>query len=144
MRQRAAQLDVPGEVVELATVLVRVSALPESSETQCRFWPAGWWSTGASPTTGSGDPGGPQRYTHSLLTAASGLEGAAALVDQGVCSGDAVAWRQAAAAIAADIDATAGALEIHLDGGGADAALAQPALLGGLDFVARRIDPTST
>jgi GH15 family glucan-1,4-alpha-glucosidase len=138
-----AQLDVPGEVVELATVLVRVSALPEELGNAVPLL-AGWlvehWR---EPDHGIWEiRGAPQRYTHSLLTAASGLEGAAALVDQGVCSGDAVAWRQAAAAIAADIDATAGALEIHLDGGGADAALAQPALLGGLDFVARRIDPT--
>ena len=51
-----------------------------------------------------------------------------------------LAW--SGGAIADDIGATAGPLEIHLDGGGADAALAQAALLGGLDFVAQRIDPT--
>jgi alpha,alpha-trehalase len=138
-----AQLDVPGEVIELATALARLSALPNElghAVPVLAGWLVRYWR---EPDHGIWEiRGAPQRYTHSLLTAASGLEGAAALVDQGVCSGDATAWRQAAAAIAADIDATAGALEIHLDGGGADAALAQAALLGGLDFVARRIDPT--
>jgi GH15 family glucan-1,4-alpha-glucosidase len=57
-------------------------------------------------------------------------------------SGDAVAWRRIASAIAADIGLAGGALEIHLDGGGADAALAQAAVLGGLNFVAARIEPT--
>ena len=85
--------------------------------------------------------GAPARYTHSLVTAASGLEGAAALADQRVVSGDADVWRRTAAAIAGDIGMTGGPLEIRLDGGGADAALAQAALLGGLDFVAARIGP---
>ena len=86
--------------------------------------------------------GAPARYTHSLVTAASGLDGAAALVDQRVVSGDAVAWRRTAAAIARDIGTTGGPLELRLDGWGADAALAQAALLGGLDFAAARIGPT--
>jgi alpha,alpha-trehalase len=86
--------------------------------------------------------GAPARYTHSLITATSGLESAAALVDQRVVSGDAGAWRNAAAAIASDLGSTGRALELRLDGGGADAALAQTALLGGLEIVARRIDRT--
>jgi GH15 family glucan-1,4-alpha-glucosidase len=138
-----AQLDVPGEVIELATALAGASALPDELSNAVPIlagWLAEHWR---EPDHGIWEiRGAPRRYTHSLVTAASGLEGAAALADQGLFPGDAASWRRAAAAIAADIGATAGALEIHIDGGGADAALAQAALLGGLDFVAERIDPT--
>jgi alpha,alpha-trehalase len=138
-----AQLDVPGEVIELATSLARESALPDELRVAVPIL-AGWlvqhWR---EPDHGLWEiRGTPARYTHSLITAASGLEGAAALADQRVISGDAAAWRHAAAAAAADLGTAGGALELRLDGGGADAALAQAALLGGLGVVAGRIDPT--
>jgi GH15 family glucan-1,4-alpha-glucosidase len=138
-----AQLDVPGEVIELATSLAQISALPEELGAAVPIL-AGWlvqhWR---EPDHGIWEiRGAPARYTHSLVTAASGLEGAAALVDRRAVSGDAAAWRRTAAAIAGDIGATGGPLELRLDGWGADAALAQAALLGGLDFAAARIGPT--
>ncbi|MFZ0178622.1 MAG: glycoside hydrolase family 15 protein [Candidatus Dormiibacterota bacterium] len=137
------QLDVPGEVIELATSLARESALPDELRVAVPIL-AGWlvehWR---EPDHGIWEiRGAPARYTHSLITAASGLEGAAALADQRVISGDAAAWRHAAAAAVADLGTAGGALELRIDGGGADAALAQAALLGGLDVVAGRIDPT--
>jgi GH15 family glucan-1,4-alpha-glucosidase len=138
-----AQLDVPGEVIELATSLAQLSALPDELGAAVPIL-AGWlvqhWR---EPDHGIWEiRGAPARYTHSLVAAASGLDGAAALVDQRVVSADAVAWRRAAAAIAGDIGTSGGPLELRVDGGGADAALAQAALLGGLDFVAARIGPT--
>jgi alpha,alpha-trehalase len=72
----------------------------------------------------------------------SGLSGAAALADRRLVAGDAAAWRQAAESATAAIGRTGGPLEIHLDGGGADSALAQVALLSGLEGVSARIDPT--
>jgi GH15 family glucan-1,4-alpha-glucosidase len=63
-------------------------------------------------------------------------------VDRHRVVGDAPAWRQAAGAATAAIGETGGALQIHLDGGGADAALAQAALLSGLESFGARIDPT--
>ncbi len=138
-----AQLDVPGEVIELATSLAEVSALPEELGAAVPIL-AGWlvqhWR---QPDHGIWEiRGAPASYTHSLVTAASGLEGAAALADQRVVRGDAAAWRRTAAAIAGDIGMTGGPLEIRLDGWGADASLAQAALLGGLDLVAARTGPT--
>jgi GH15 family glucan-1,4-alpha-glucosidase len=137
------QLDVPGEVIELATSLARESALPDELRVAVPIL-AGWLVQHCrEPDHGIWEiRGSPARYTHSLITAASGLEGAAALVDQRVVSGDAAAWRQAAVAVAADLGSSGAALELRLDGGGADAALGQAALLGGLDIVAERIDPT--
>ena len=138
-----AQLDVPGEVIELATSLAQVSALPDELAAAVPIL-AGWlvqhWR---EPDHGIWEiRGAPARYTHSLVTAASGLDGAATLADRRVVSGDAATWRRAAAAIAGDIGGAGGPLELRLDGWGADAALAQAALLGGLDFAAPRIDPT--
>ena len=53
-----AQLDVPGEVIELATALARHSALPEELGNAVPILAGGWWSTGANPTMGSGRSGG--------------------------------------------------------------------------------------
>jgi GH15 family glucan-1,4-alpha-glucosidase len=138
-----AQLDVPGEVIDLATSLARESTLPDelaAAVPMLAEWLVTHWR---EPDHGIWEiRGAPAPYTHSLITAMSGLEGAAALVDRRLVSGDAGAWRQAAAAITTTIRATRGPLELRLDGGGADAALAQAALLGGLDSVAGRIGPT--
>jgi alpha,alpha-trehalase len=87
--------------------------------------------------------GAPRRYTHSLITAASGLAGAADLAARGLVDGDGARWRRAAAQVVEDLDATGdGALQLRLDGGGADAGLAQLTLLGGLDAVRHRVAPT--
>ena len=137
-----AQLDVPGEVIELATALTRASALPDELAAAVPIlagWLAEHWR---EPDHGIWEiRGAPGRYTHSLVTALSGLRGAAALVGQRVVSGDAAAWRQTAAAIETDLD-SAGPLQLRLDGGGADAALAQAVLLGGLDTLGGRVAPT--
>ena len=138
-----AQLDVPGEVIELATSLTRASALPDELAAAVPVL-AGWlvhhWH---EPDHGIWEiRGAPARYTHSLITAVSGLEGAASLVDQRVVGGDATAWRQAATSIAREIGPSGGALQLRLDGGGADAALTQVALLGRLGAFSSRIGPT--
>ena len=138
-----AQLDVPGEVIELAASLAHVSALPEGLGAAVPILAGSLVQHWREPDHGIWEiRGAPARYTHSLVTAASGLDGAAALADQKVVSGDAAVWRGTAAAIARDIGTTGGPLELRLDGWGADAALAQAALLGGLDFAAARIGPT--
>jgi GH15 family glucan-1,4-alpha-glucosidase len=138
-----AQLDVPGEVIELATALAGAGALPGELAAAVPIL-AGWlvdhWP---EPDNGIWEiRGAAKRYTHSLLTAVSGLSGAAALADRRLVAGDAAAWRQAAESATAAIGRTGGPLEIHLDGSGADSALAQVALLSGLEGVSARIDPT--
>ncbi|MFI5284722.1 MAG: glycoside hydrolase family 15 protein [Candidatus Dormibacteria bacterium] len=139
---RQAQLDVPGEVIELATALTRASALPDELAAAVPIlagWLAKHWR---EPDHGIWEiRGAPARYTHSLVTALSGLHGAAALVDQRVVSGDAAAWRQTASAIEADLG-SGGPLQLRLDGGGADAALAQAVLVDALDTLAGRVAPT--
>ncbi len=138
-----AQLDVPGEVIELATSLAKAAALPAELATAVPVladWLVNHWT---EPDNGIWEiRGAPRRYTHSLLTAISGLTGAASLADGRRVAGDASAWRRAAAAATAVIGEGGGALQIHLDGGGADAALAQAALLSGLERFGTRIEPT--
>ena len=138
-----AQLDVPGEVIELATSLAQASALPDELATAVPIL-AGWlvehWR---APDHGIWEIRGPaRRYSHSLVTAISGLHGAAWLAEQRVVAGDTGAWRGTAASIIDNLGTSSGALEIHLDGGGADAALAQLALLGGVERLAARVAPT--
>jgi GH15 family glucan-1,4-alpha-glucosidase len=138
-----AQLDVPGEVIELATALAGHNALPEELAAAVPIfaeWLTRHWR---EPDSGIWEiRGKPSHYTHSLVTAISGLQGAAALVDSKLVAGDAGAWRKAAATISAQLGPTAGPLQLRLDGGGADAALAQAALLGGLDAVRPHVRAT--
>jgi alpha,alpha-trehalase len=138
-----AQLDVPGEVIELATALAARTALPEELAAAVPIL-AGWLTRHwREPDSGIWEIRGvPRRYTHSLVTAMSGLEGAAALAYSGVVAGDARAWQDAAATIGSELGATGAALQLRLDGGGADAALAQAALLGGLDSVRPHVSAT--
>jgi len=139
-----AQLDVPGEVIELATALAGRDALADELARAVRIL-ADWLTRHRrEPDSGIWEIRGmPRRYTHSLMTAISGLEGAAALADTRVVAGDARAWRDAAAMIGAEVGTnSAAALQLRLDGGGADAALAQVALLGGLDAVRPRMSAT--
>ena len=139
-----AQLDVPGEVIELATSLADMSAMPD--ELRAAVPLLGDWLTAHrhDPDYGIWEiRGAPRRYTHSLITAASGLAGAADLAARGLVSGDEAGWRRAAALVVEDLGATGeGALQLSLDGGGADAALAQLTLLGGLDALHNRVAPT--
>jgi alpha,alpha-trehalase len=138
------QLDVPGEVIELATVLAAEGALPEELAKAVPIL-AGWltrqWH---EPDSGIWEIRGmPRRYTHSLVTAISGLEGAAALAASDMVQGDARAWRGAAVTIGAELGTnSATALQLRLDDGGADAALAQVALLGGLEGVRPHMSAT--
>ena len=137
-----AQLDVPGEVIELATALAEASTLPDELVSAVPILAAWLVEHLRDPDNGIWEiRGEPARYTHSLVTAVSGLQGAVALADQRLVSGDALVWRRAAVAAAADLGAS-GALELRIDGGGADAALAQAALLGGLEAIAHRVDAT--
>ncbi len=137
------QLDVPGEVIELATALAAISALPDELATAVPAlanWVVQHWR---QPDHGIWEiRGDAVRYTHSRLTAASGLAGAAGLAERGLVTGDAFRWRATAAGIIEAIGTTGGALQLRLDGGGADAALAQVALLGGLEALAERVQPT--
>jgi GH15 family glucan-1,4-alpha-glucosidase len=138
-----AQLDVPGEVIELATALARVSALPEELGAAVPILAAWLVEHWREPDHGIWEiRGTPARYTHSLVAAVSGLHGAATLADQRAVSGSATEWRRVAAAAASDIGGGGRPLELRLDGGGADAALAQAALLGGLDTIAPSLHAT--
>ncbi|MGA8362645.1 MAG: glycoside hydrolase family 15 protein [Candidatus Dormiibacterota bacterium] len=137
-----AQLDVPGEVIELATALAEASALPDELVSAVPILAAWLVEHLRDPDNGIWEiRGEPARYTHSLVAAVSGLQSAVALADQRLVSGDALVWRRAALAAATDLGAS-GALELRIDGGGADAALAQAALLGGVDAIAHRVDAT--
>jgi GH15 family glucan-1,4-alpha-glucosidase len=138
-----AQLDVPGEVIELATALAARAALPDELAAAVPLL-AGWLTRHwREPDHGIWEiRGAPRRYTHSLLTAMSGLAGAAALADLGVVSGDAQEWRETAAAMRRELGATAAAMQLRLDGGGADASLAQAALLGGAGAIHARVRAT--
>ena len=134
-----AQLDVPGEVIELATALAEASALPDELVSAVPILAAWLVEHLRDPDNGIWEiRGEPARYTHSLVAAVSGLQSAVALADQRLVSGDALVWRRAAPAAATDLGAS-GALELRIDGGGADAALAQAALLGGVDAIAHRV-----
>ncbi len=138
-----AQLDVPGEVIELATSLAAASAMPD--ELRAAVPVLARWLTEHrhDPDNGIWEiRGAPRRYTHSLVTAASGLAGAADLAARGLVAGDAALWKGAASQVIADLGTTGGALQLRLDGGGADAALAQLTLLGGLDALRSRVAPT--
>ena len=138
-----AQLDVPGEVIDLAAALAKKEAIPGELRAAVPIL-AGWL------TAHRGDPdsgiweirGESRRYTHSLLTAISGLSGAADLAARGVVAGDEPAWRAAAVEITGVLGTRGGAMQLRLDGGGADAALAQLTLLGGLEQFRSRVGPT--
>jgi GH15 family glucan-1,4-alpha-glucosidase len=137
-----AQLDVPGEVIELATALAGLQGLPDELAVAVSIlatWLTEHWR---EPDNGIWEIRGlPRRYTHSLVTAMSGLADAAALAEAGVVAGDANAWREAGSDVATALSGD-GALQLRLDGGGADAALAQLALLGGLESLEPRVPAT--
>ena len=138
-----AQLDVPGEVIELATSLATLSAMPSELRAAVPIL-AGWLTEHLhDPDNGIWEiRGARRRYTHSMVTAASGLSGAADLAAAGLVAGDAARWRGAASEVIEDLGSGGGALQLRIDGGGADAALAQLTLLGGLEPLRLLVPPT--
>jgi alpha,alpha-trehalase len=138
-----AQLDVPGEVIEFAVALHGIDAMPDELRPVVVIladWLTNHWR---EPDNGIWEIRGRRhRYTHSLVTALSGLNGAATLALSGVVAGDMDAWRAVAAGIGSELGAGDAALQLRLDGGGADAALAQLPLLAGVESVRARIGAT--
>jgi len=148
-----AQLDVAGEVIELAHALFQAESLPDELARAVPLLAAATVDRWRRPDHGIWEiRGEPRRYTHSQVAAWSGLERAAVLSDRGAVAGDSSRWRAEAAAIrAAVLDSGYRALELHRDGGGADAALSvavrdgflaphDPRSTATLDLIASRLD----
>ena len=126
------QLDVAGEVLELAGSLATEADLPPALAAAAPRL-AGW-AVEHERETDHGIwevRGRPRHYTHSRLTAGAGLLAAAALAASGRIAGDGAAWQAAAARLQAAALAGSGALQLHAAGGGPDAALSL-AVAGGL------------
>lgn len=147
------QVDVAGEVLELALMLAAADALPDSLAGVVPAL-AGWIIVHRDePDHGIWEIRGDTRpYTHSQVMAWVGLDRAAALAARGRVRGDAELWRATAAAIRAHVLAgPAQPLQLRRDGGGADAALsviaengfvapADPVCAATLDLIAARLD----
>ena len=128
------QVDVAGEVLALARELSSADSLPSAlagASEVLADWTASHWTT---PDYGIWEiRGQPRRYTHSAVMAWAGLDAAAALVESGRIQRRAD-WRTAADAIRRDVLAPApSALRLHIEGGGADAALSAAVDTGFLD-----------
>jgi GH15 family glucan-1,4-alpha-glucosidase len=127
------QLDVAGEVLELAWDLHRGRALPESLRRAVPRLAELAARRAGRPDHGIWEVRGrPREYVHSAVLAWSGLRRAGMLASAGACSGDPAPWTAAAARIRAGVLArcrTTG-LQLHERGGGPDAALSQAVLLG--------------
>ncbi len=125
------QLDVAGEIVELAAELAALDALPRSlgeGVVHVADWTAQHWT---EPDHGIWEiRGTPRHYTHSRVMAWAGLVRAAELAEAGAIRGDAPRWRRAADDIRQAVLANPGALTLTDGGGGPDAALAQAATTG--------------
>ena len=125
------QLDVAGEVLELAAALGEHDALPRTLRdgvVGVADWTAAHWT---EPDHGIWEiRGQARRYTHSRVMAWAGLQRATDLAERGVVEGRATAWRNAAASIHAALLDTAGPLQLTDVGGGPDAALAQAITVG--------------
>ncbi|MGH7721435.1 MAG: glycoside hydrolase family 15 protein [Candidatus Dormibacteria bacterium] len=125
------QLDVAGEILELAAALAARDVLPRSlraGAVRVADWTADNWTQadhGIWEIRGS-----PRHYTHSRVAAWAGLVQAAALGARGAVEGDAERWRRTAAAIRSGLLSGEGPLTLHDQGGGPDAALAQAVLFG--------------
>ena len=139
------QLDVTGEVLELAAALAARDQLPASLRdgvVRVADWAAEHWT---EPDHGIWEiRGAARRYTHSRVMAWSGLTRAAELAATGVVRGSAQRWRDAGGAIRAAVLCGEGALTLTDAGGGPDAALSQAALVGFLDCADPRLRATLT
>jgi GH15 family glucan-1,4-alpha-glucosidase len=138
------QLDVAGEVLELAGALAAREVLPESLRAgvaRVADWTSLHWT---EPDHGIWEiRGAPRQYTHSRVMAWAGLVQAVALAERGIVPGDAQRWRRAAHDIrVAVVDGGDGALALTAGGGGPDAALAQAAMVGFLDASDPRLHAT--
>ena len=128
------QVDVAGEVLVLARALSSADSLPPAlaaASDVLADWTASHWPT---PDYGIWEiRGQPRRYTHSAVMAWAGVDAATALAASGRirrCTD----WRSAAADIRRDVLASGPrALRLHLEGGGADAALSTAVDTGFLD-----------
>lgn len=129
------QLDVCGEVTELAAALASARALPESLRRAvprlARLAAARW----QEPDFGIWEPRGePRRYTHSRVMAWRGLRLAARLAAAGAIDGEAGDWEAEAVRVRSWVVASCvdpeGALTLHDGGGGPDAALSEAVLTG--------------
>ncbi len=128
------QIDAPAALIEFSWTLAAHHALPDPLQRAtpvCAAWLA---QRGGGADHGIWEiRGEPRAYTHSRAVASAALRGAAGLVERGVISGDAAAWRTAGAALRARIlDDDPPVLQLRDDGGGADAALA---LMGHVGFL---------
>jgi alpha,alpha-trehalase len=128
------QLDIPGEVLELAWDLHRARALPESLRRVVPRLAELAVQQAGRPDHGIWEiRGKPRRYTHSAVLIWSGLRRAGMLASAGVCVGDSDRWYATAARIRSEVlkrcSAPSG-LQLHDRGGGPDAALSQAVLLG--------------
>jgi GH15 family glucan-1,4-alpha-glucosidase len=138
------QLDVAGEVLELAGALAAHEVLPDSLRlgvARVADWTSHHWR---EPDHGIWEiRGDPRHYTHSRVMAWAGLAHAAALAERGIVPGDAPRWRRAAHDIRiAVVDDSDGALTLTAGGGGPDAALAQAGMVGFLDADDPRLHAT--
>jgi len=129
-----AQVDVLGEVLDLADALDRAGVLPDSLQRAVPGLAAATLARWAEPDHGIWEVRGPPRiYTHSRLMAWTGLRRAAALARRGAVAGSPEAWEAGAATVAEAIVSggdDGGALLLHPGGGGPDAALALAPLVG--------------
>ena len=146
------QLDVAGELLELARALAESAELPPSlavAAARVADWTAAHW---ADPDHGIWEIRGlPHSYTHSRVMAWSGLRDAVWLQRHGLIRGDANAWEAAAAALHRATAPASGPLLLHEGGGGPDAGLAQVPIVGflagddlrvsaTLDMISARLD----
>ena len=130
------QVDVAGEVLALAEELGAADALPASLAAAGATLARWIESKRTTPDHGIWEIRGvPRRYTHSAVTAWAGLLAARRLAESRRISGVHAEWQTAAEAIRAEVLASRrGALQLHLDGGGADAALSVAIETGFVDL----------
>lgn len=137
------QLDVAGEILEFAAALAAHDILPTSLRdgvVRVADWTADHWT---QADHGIWEIRGRARhYTHSRVAAWAGLLRAAALGERRAVDGNVARWRQTAGAIRAGVLGGEGALTLHDQGGGPDAALAQAVLFGLFEDGDRRRDDT--
>ncbi|MBV8301678.1 MAG: glycoside hydrolase family 15 protein [Candidatus Dormibacteraeota bacterium] len=151
---RQVQLDVPGELVELATALGRHGEVPPALRDAVRHlagWTAQHWR---EPDHGIWEiRGAPRHYSHSRVMAWFALDATASMIDSGLVGGDAAGLRREAEIVRAAVLHAAGdgPLQLHAQGDGADAALSLLPLLGfaapddpliqrTLDLIEQRLD----